>query len=36
MTLHASQIEFIDQNNNLIKVKADIDESFKNIIDLLE
>ena len=36
MTLHASQIEFIDQNNSLIQVKADIDDSFKNIIDLLE
>jgi 23S rRNA pseudouridine955/2504/2580 synthase len=36
MTLHASEIEFIDQNNNLIKGKADIDDSFEKILNLLE
>ena len=36
MTLHASEIEFIDQNNNLIKGKAGIDDSFEKILNLLE
>lgn len=35
MTLHASEIDFIDQNNKLIKGVADLDDSFKKILDLL-
>jgi hypothetical protein len=36
MTLHASEIEFTDQDNKLIKCSAEIDDSFKKILDLLE
>ena len=36
MALHASEIEFVDQNNNIVKCRADIDDSFKKILDLLE
>jgi len=36
MALHAFEIEFVDQNNNIVKCRADIDDSFEKILDLLE
>ena len=36
MALHSSQIEFFDIGNNLISINAELDKSFKNLLDTLK
>ena len=36
MALHSSEMEFIDQSNKTIKVKAQIDKSFNELLELLK
>jgi len=36
MALHSSEMEFIDQLNKTIKVKAQIDKSFNELLELLK
>ena len=36
MALHSSQIEFFDVGNKLISINAELDKSFKNLLDTLK